>query len=1219
MNFSLQSDLPRRLANIASGVEPVNLEIIEETIEHLEKYREQLPTGNPGLPFCLTSLAAALMLQYDKLQNPDRLEHFIEIAQLAVNIVPLRHPCRALATEAFSQAMYLQYKQSKTGQDLECAITSIEAAIALVNDDLSRIRLAGLLSETLRDRNDLTGSPGDLLRAMDLAKMVLKSTPVDDTEYYPRFTTVTLIMAKQAMQTKAIEDLDIQVEHLEAGIGSLAGDDPRRIVFMGQLSSILEIRFQQTAVNSDIDRAIILADRCVAFMSNEHNDYHENRPRFQYIYTLVNALMDRYLKSASLEDINRAVEWAKIGEQTTSPNSSERADATCLLAKVFKVRFTGIGNREDLDRAIEFCQSALQMTACSEHTLAQTRGVLAVALSSRFRFTNSLEDLDLSINLNEAITSQGLLENDPRYLVNLGTGLIQRFSRTQNGTDLDKAIELMEAARDESVGESIIASSLVHLGICWVLKFEDTGLRQHLDNAIEIYEIALVMTPEGHSERSARLMNLASAYKHLFEKTRDLDFLSRSIDLSEESISIPTSDIVDRTDILCMLGDFRLRRETPGDDDRALSCYLEGWECTFAKPLSRIEAAVKAAKLLALRSSWNEASDLLQQCVELVPLISTLSLQNSDKQHVLSQCSELASDAAAAALIAGKNPEEALRILELGRGLISSLLLEVRTDISDLRQEYPSLASKLDSVRDELDLPSSSMASLEACQENSLFEVAKLERRHEAQKTYVQVCQDIRELPGFERFLLPPTSEEFKLAANQGPIVVVNVSRWRCDAWIIEESHIRALPLPELHHDGLLERRLTLSHSTVVETLQFLWDAVALPIFHELGIVERPNNEAWQHIWWIPTGPLTLLPLHAAGNHSLGSSDTVLDRVVSSYSSSVKAIVYCRQQRSPEARVPQSNRKEAVSGQALLIAMQHTPQPAHGPSISALPYAEEEIREVASLCPSLGLQIIMPPKRKADCLSAIKDSTVFHYAGHGHAVPYDPSQSSLLLEDWRTNLFTVANVRDSRLQESSPFLAYLSACSTGTVLNAMLLDENIHMVSAFQLSGFRHVVGTLWEVADKYCVDVAKNFYEALIVEGGMTDRAVSWALHRAVRALRDSARGMTVAHDAKGNILINEQTQDGVTQGSTTGNFQFGSCNANTQSDADGFHPNASCPEPEAMVISTPLHGDNESQLGVHVSIEGGTRASRDAVYVEEVVEELNPMYWAPYVHFGV
>jgi CHAT domain-containing protein len=110
----------------------------------------------------------------------------------------------------------------------------------------------------------------------------------------------------------------------------------------------------------------------------------------------------------------------------------------------------------------------------------------------------------------------------------------------------------------------------------------------------------------------------------------------------------------------------------------------------------------------------------------------------------------------------------------------------------------------------------------------------------------------------------------------------------------------------------------------------------------------------------------------------------------------------------------------------------------------------------------------------------------------------------LLLEKGDEDPLTVADLRDRYFEGNTPFLAYLSACSTGANQVDKLVDEAIHLISAFQLSGFRHVVGTLWEVQDKACVDVARILYETLRDKGSTDDAAVSLGLHLAVRALRD-------------------------------------------------------------------------------------------------------------------
>lgn len=399
------------------------------------------------------------------------------------------------------------------------------------------------------------------------------------------------------------------------------------------------------------------------------------------------------------------------------------------------------------------------------------------------------------------------------------------------------------------------------------------------------------------------------------------------------------------------------------------------------------------------------------------------------------------------------------------------------------------------------------------------------------------------------------------VATQEGPIVVVNVSPYRCDAFLIERHQIRALPLPRLNLKDLEKRLQQLqtdrsspaSSKQMEVTLEWLWDVVTCPVLKALGFQSPIQDDKWPRIWWIPTGLLSHFPLHAAGYHVDGSTETVLDRVISSYSPSIKALVYGRQH-------SKSTSKHTALKDALLVSMPETP----GQSI--LSYAEQEVDNLKELCPSMQLNPVeLLQKNREDVLGCLRTSKIFHFAGHGHSHPAEPSQSSLLLSDWQTSPLTVADLRDQRLQENSPFLGYLSACSTGTNSAQQLTDEAIHLVSAFQLAGFRHVVGTLWEVSDPHCVDVAVTLYETLRDEG-ITDQAVCRGLHRALRALRD--RDMT-------------------------------------QRDTMGGGSAA------VSVEIVHLHSDGD-----------GTRLGRDAILYDDEGRETrqkSPLYWVPYIHFGV
>src|SRR5262249_32938198 len=86
----------------------------------------------------------------------------------------------------------------------------------------------------------------------------------------------------------------------------------------------------------------------------------------------------------------------------------------------------------------------------------------------------------------------------------------------------------------------------------------------------------------------------------------------------------------------------------------------------------------------------------------------------------------------------------------------------------------------------------------------------------------------------------------------------------------------------------------------------------------------------------------------------------------------------------------------------------------------------------------------------------------------------------------------------ARLRLDDAELAFLSACETARP-GVRLTDEAIHLTSAFQLAGYRHVVGTLWPVSDGHAVDIADDIYTTLTNTGD-----VAGAVHAATRRLRN-------------------------------------------------------------------------------------------------------------------
>ncbi|KAF3034661.1 hypothetical protein E8E12_001700 [Didymella heteroderae] len=547
-----------------------------------------------------------------------------------------------------------------------------------------------------------------------------------------------------------------------------------------------------------------------------------------------------------------------------------------------------------------------------------------------------------------------------------------------------------------------------------------------------------------------------------------MSVLQEAVQVTREAVEALPLNHLDRAAYLNTLGD-RLgdrhsRLGTADDLDATILAYQSALHQSSSAVLDRISAGKKVLRYHALTSDWQKAYEDAKTAIDLVPRLTKRSLGNSDKQYVLGQIVGLACDATAAALNAKKAPSVALSLLEQGRGVLAASLEEMRTDLFDLQATHPELAKEFTRLRSVLDLPSRSGVFSEFDdRQTSSQDIANTRSR--AGLDFDALIVNIRRQEGLEGFLLPPDEEEMKAAGSHGPIVVINVSELRSDALLVERS------------SAVLER---------------LWDTVTKPVMDALGYSGSPSDNDWPHIWWIPTGRLSKFPLHAAGYHSKGSMRTVLDRAVSSYSSSVKTIIQGRRRRGLGVT-------PGKSPTALLIDMAQTP------GRVPLEFASGEVSLVKGICQASSCEVILSTRKKADVMSHLSECNIFHFAGHGSTNDFDPSKSSLLLEDCKSDPLTVADLMENSLRDHSPFLAYLSACGTGEIRDQKYFDESIHLISACQLAGFRHVIGTLWEVEDgKSCLLMARIIYEEILHQG-MTDPSVSVGLHKATRVLRDN------------------------------------------------------------------------------------------------------------------
>lgn len=149
-----------------------------------------------------------------------------------------------------------------------------------------------------------------------------------------------------------------------------------------------------------------------------------------------------------------------------------------------------------------------------------------------------------------------------------------------------------------------------------------------------------------------------------------------------------------------------------------------------------------------------------------------------------------------------------------------------------------------------------------------------------------------------------------------------------------------SLALPDLSYVKLKAQSRHRDSISSPAVLSWLWNVAMKPILDFLRFTKIPvSDEEWPRVCWIPTGPLSGFPLHAAGYHADGSSEAVIERVMSSYSPSVKAIINGRQDT--------KTTREVTRDISLLVAMETTP------GATTLPFATREVNMLHRLHKSM--------------------------------------------------------------------------------------------------------------------------------------------------------------------------------------------------------------------------------------------------------------------------
>lgn len=1059
---------------------------------------EGLQTRNNNIesPKLLAFMAKQAYEQHTRTGEFNLINVAVAMAAQSIKYTPADSNSLPVLLSMYQTMLATRYRRKGDIADLEAAIQAVQQAISLIPDNHpNRGGELDSLGVLLARRYERTSKIADLNAAIQAAQRAINSTP-DNGDRAGRLNNLGIHLNRRYERTADIADLEGAIQAAQQAINSTPDNHPARVGYLENLGNHLLRRYERTGDIVDLDTAIKAGQQAI-------NSTPDNDPdQAGYLNNLGMRLICRYEQTGNIADLDAAIQAAQQAVDLTPKNHADRAPMLNNLGTKLERRYRRTGDLLDLEAAIQAAQGAIDSTPDNHLHQARILNNLGNNLESRYERTGNIADLEAAIQAaQQAVNLTSTNHPDRALVLNcLGIHLFRRHERTGDMTNLEAAIQAAQEALNLTPNNHPDrADYLNNFGSKLKSQYEQTSDLANLEVAIRVTQQAVNLVPNNHPARPGYLGNLGVYLIRKYERTSNIADLEAAIQAVQQAVDLTPNDHPDRAGYLDNLGHILIqrydRKRDAADLEKCGDLFLGAWKCETGIPFRRVQAAARCVEVLGMRGKLGPAAALADEAMNMMPTISNRSFPLSDQQYVISYFYGLPASACSVYLRLGLH-EEALEILERGRTVILSQLMSDRSDLSALSEAHPEKARCFQKLLDEINAPFSRQddpGTMKNAQQWRRDRVAAFER----------CVNDIRNIPGYDRFFLGLTPAEMRTCATEGLIVVVNVTIIASHAIIVSSSEIKSIELPKLSTSGA--QRWPISQTAGVrenqpsinkelrEYLDWLYQVCVKDVLVACGLQVQQDKRALPRIWWIGTGLASSMPFHAAGDHRPRSDKNLFKRVLSSYTPSIKALAYSRQR-------PQ---KSDVYGDSVLLATMTA-----SPGQADLGGVEGEKEAILEVLPAHFKSDIQDSPSASQVMQSLKHCNIAHFACHGLTNSRNPSESGLVFQKQdRTgqliqDTVTVRNVSELKLEHAR--LAYLSACSTAENRARRLGDEVIHVVSGFQVAGFAHVVGCLWPSADAVCVEVTKAFYGTLF--GGdrnIDDKDIALALHEAVSAAR--------------------------------------------------------------------------------------------------------------------
>ncbi|KAJ1302501.1 hypothetical protein OPQ81_002819 [Rhizoctonia solani] len=1013
---------------------------IDKAIEYTTLTLTLISEDNINLPCVLNNLGGFYCKRFQRLREGDDCDKAIEYASIALALTPDRDPDWPSMHANLGASLRIRFERLGELFDLERAIEYESQAVALTPDDHPELsgRLAGLgISHSYRFQH--LGELCDIEKAIDYKSRALRVTPEGHPDLSSRLASLGISHSNRFRRLGEIEDLGKAIEYESRGLALTPeshADFPSRLANLGISHGN---RFRHLGELGDLEKAIEYKSRALTLTPADHPAFAE------HLHGLGTFHGHRFRRLGELGDLEKSVEYKSRALGLTPEGHLNLSSQLSGLGESYTERFVRLGDLEDLEKAIEYQSRALSLLPHGHPA-------------------------------------------SPARLQNLGVSHIHRFMSLSQLGDLEKAIEYQSRALVLTPEDHPdFAERLQVLGVSYIHRFEFLGKPEDGEKAIQYQSQALALTPDTHPEMSTRLYNLGMDYENRFEQRGEWEDLEKVIECMSCALELtpdghPT--LLHKHFPLATSRFFQYKRT--GDLSQlqeSLHSFRAATQSLAGSPRDKFRYAMLWAEQASKETSLS-CLEAYQTAIDLLPQFIWLGATTTQRYHDLKRAQNLAISAGYAAIISSRYGL-ALEWLEHARCVVWNQNLMLRSPLDQLITCDPGLATRLQTVAVRLHHAGSQSRESQVLSSGLLSHEQAAQQHRELAKEYDDLITEARTLPGFEDFLQPLKANRLVHAAQNRVIVVINGHDDQCDALAITPGQDNIAHIPLSSFTGKKAQLTRLEMEQFVRNSRSMERAVERrpPVLDFLGYTKNTSNNSLPlpHITWCPTGALSFLPLHAAGDYDQPQS-RVFDYVISSYTPTLTALLSS----APSSLTPGSR--------VLAIGQPNTP------GHSSLPGTAQELAYLKDhMSGKVEYSQLMDDQATTTAvLDAMEQHDWVHLACHAHQNVQDPTKSGFFLHD---DILDLASINQRSFKGKG--LAYLSACQTATG-DKTLPDEAIHLASGMLMAGYSSVIATMWSVMDDDAPFVADKVYSQLMRDGTLGKGEAGKALHYAVEALRE-------------------------------------------------------------------------------------------------------------------